>query len=98
MFPWLLRTPPCGQAIECTLANWRRVCGWLCSRVLTGELGTVEWEMGLAPGDFQSEEGRALVDKYHAMFVAGLQQVRSQTCLHRCVHAEQVGLEAGAGG
>ena len=91
------QSSPCGQVTECTLnlaACWRLAL----LRLLTGKLCMVERKMGLAPGNFQSEEGRALVDKYHARFVAGLQQVRTQPCLHCCVHAEQVGLEAGAGG
>ena len=75
-------------------AGWTRPCFY----VLTSELCKVDGVAGPAAGNFQSEEGRALVDKYHAMFVAGLQQVRSQPWLHHCMHAEQAGLESGAGG
>ena len=47
-----------------------------------------------------SEEGRALVEKYHALFSAGLRQVRCLTgnvklaCLvvYGCVHGSEKGL------
>ena len=36
--------------------------------------------VGGGAGDLKSQEGQALVEKYHALFVAGLRQVRVTFC------------------
>lgn len=44
----------------------------LCAR-----LAQAIWYLCAAAGDVNSEEGRALVEKYHALFSAGLRQVNA---------------------
>ena len=43
------------------------------------------WSLCVAAGDVNSEEGRALVEKYHALFSAGLRQVRFLMQLWDCL-------------